>query len=262
MNDAARKFVDKVIGNPIEGRRRSDLPGRSILIREKKPVIGTFVNTGAIFAGSLVGLAAGKHLSERLKNTVMQALGLAVILIGLQMALSAKEPLTSIGCLLLGALTGELLRIEQGVEHIGEWLKSRTGSNSSTFVQGFVSASLLYLTGAMMIVGAIQDGTAGDTRTLYIKSLLDGVASIALSSTLGAGVAFSALSVLVVQGGVTLLASHLAFMHEPAVLNLVTATGGLIILGIGINLMNMTRIRIGNFLPALVYAVIWAAFFP
>lgn len=223
---------------------------------------GTFVNAGAIFAGSLAGLAAGKHLPERLKTTIMQALGLAVILIGLQMALTGKESLTSIGCLLLGALTGELLRIEQGVERIGEWLKSRTGSNSSTFVQGFVSASILYLTGAMMIVGAIQDGTVGDTRTLYIKSLLDGVASIALSSTLGAGVAFSALSVLVVQGGVTLLASHLHFLREPAVLNAVTATGGLIILGIGINLMNIARIRIGNFLPALVYAIIWAAFFP
>ncbi len=219
------------------------------------------MNAGAIFAGSLVGLAAGKHLPERLKTTVMQALGLAVILIGLQMALSGKEPLTAIGCLLLGALTGELLRIEQGVERIGEWLKSRTGSNSSTFVQGFVSASLLYLTGAMMIVGAIQDGTVGDTSTLYIKSLLDGVASIALSSTLGAGVSFSALSVLVIQGGVTLLASHLHFLHEPAVLNAVTVTGGLIILGIGINLMNMARIRIGNFLPALIYAIIWAAFF-
>ncbi len=150
-------------------------------------VTGTFVNTGAVLAGSLVGLAAGKHLPERLKITVMQALGLAVILIGLQMALSGKEPLTSICCLLLGAFTGELLRIEQGVERIGEWLKSKTGSDSSTFVQGFVFASILYLTGAMMIVGAIQDGTVGDTRTLYIKSLLDGVASIALSSTLGVG---------------------------------------------------------------------------
>jgi uncharacterized membrane protein YqgA involved in biofilm formation len=222
---------------------------------------GTFVNAGTIFVGSLAGLAAGKHLPERLKTTVMQALGLAVILIGLQMALSGKEYLASIGCLLLGALTGELLRIEQGVERIGEWLKSKTGSSSSTFVQGFVSASVLYLTGAMMIVGAIQDGTVGDTRTLYIKSLLDGVASIALSSTLGAGVAFSAISVLLVQGGVTLLASRLEFLREPAVLNAVTATGGLIILGIGINLMNMARIRIGNFLPALFYAIAWAALF-
>jgi uncharacterized membrane protein YqgA involved in biofilm formation len=224
-------------------------------------VTGTFVNTGAVLAGSLLGLAAGKHLPERLKITVMQALGLAVILIGLQMALSGKEPLTSICCLLLGALTGELLRIEQGVERIGEWLKSKTGSDSSTFVQGFVFASILYLTGAMMIVGAIQDGTIGDTRTLYIKSLLDGVASIALSSTLGVGVAFSALSVLVVQGAVTLLASRLDFLREPAVLNAVTATGGLIILGIGINLMNMAKIRIGNFLPALLYAIAWAALF-
>lgn len=221
---------------------------------------GTLVNAGAIFTGSLVGLAVGNRLPERLKTTLMQALGLAVILIGLQMALSGNEHLASIGCLLLGALTGELLKLEQGVEYIGGWLKSKSGSNSSTFVQGFVSASLLYLTGAMMIVGAIQDGTVGDTRTLYIKSLLDGVASIALSSTLGVGVSFSALSVLLVQGGVTLLASHLSFLRESAVLGAVTATGGLIILGIGINLMNMARIRIGNFLPALFYAVVWAAY--
>lgn len=222
---------------------------------------GTFVNAGAILAGALVGLAAGKHLPERLKTTVMQGLGLSVILIGLQMALSGKEPLVAIGCLLSGAVTGELLRIEQGVERVGEWLKARTGSDSLTFVQGFVSASILYLTGAMMIVGCIQDGTVGDTRTLYIKSLLDGVASVALASTLGVGVAFSALSVLLVQGAVTLLASHLDFLREPAVLSAVTATGGLVILGIGINLLNMARIRIGNFLPALFYAIAWAAFF-
>jgi uncharacterized membrane protein YqgA involved in biofilm formation len=204
---------------------------------------GTFVNAGAILAGSLVGITAGKNLPERLKTILMQGLGLAVILIGLQMALSGKEPLAAIGCLLAGGLTGELLRIEQGVERIGEWFKARTGSDSSTFV------------------GSIQDGTVGDTRTLYVKSLLDGVASIALSSTLGAGVAFSALSVLLVQGGLTLLAAHLQFLREPAVLNAVTATGGLMILGIGINLMNMARIRIGNFLPALFYAIAWAALF-
>jgi hypothetical protein len=222
---------------------------------------GTFVNAGAILAGSLVGLAAGKHFPERLKTTLMQALGLAVILVGLQMALSGSEPLTAIGCLLLGALTGELLRIEQGVEWLGNWLKRKTGSGSSTFVQGFASASILYLTGAMMIVGSIQDGAAGDSRTLYIKSLLDFVASIALASTLGPGVAFSALSVLFVQGGVTLLALHVQFLREPAILSTVTSTGGLIILGIGINLMNLTHIRIGNFLPALFYAIAWAYLF-
>lgn len=227
---------------------------------KENPLTGTFVNSGAILAGAIVGIAAGRHLPERLKTTVMQGLGLSVILIGLQMALSGKEPLTAIGFLLSGAVTGELLRIEQGVERIGEWLKSRSGSSSLTFVEGFVSASVLYLTGAMMIVGCIQDGTVGDTRTLYIKSLLDGVASVALASTLGIGVAFSAISVLIVQGAMTLLASQLAFLREPAVLDAVTATGGLVILGIGINLMNMARIRIGNFIPSLFYAIAWAAF--
>jgi len=116
-------------------------------------------------------------------------------------------------------------------------------------------------TGAMVIVGSIQDGTIGDAITLYVKSLLEGVASVALSSTLGNGVAFSALSVLVVQGAITLLASHLDFLREPAVLSAVTVTGGLMILGIGINLLEMVRIRIGNFLPALLYAILWAVFF-
>jgi uncharacterized protein len=222
---------------------------------------GTLVNTCAILAGSLIGMTAGKHLPERLKAIAMQGLGLSVILVGLRMAIPEQGSLAAIGCLLLGALTGELLRIEQGIEQIGCWLKRQAGSGSATFVQGFVTASILYLTGAMVIVGSIQDGTVGDASTLYIKSLLDGVASIALSSTFGVGVAFSAFSVLVVQGAITLLASHLYFLNEPHVLNAVIATGGLMILGIGINLLGMARIRIGNFLPALPYAIIWAVFF-
>jgi hypothetical protein len=191
----------------------------------------------------------------------MQGLGLSVMLVGLRMAIPEQGSLAAIGCLLLGALTGELLRIEQGIEQVGCWLKNRAGSSSSTFVQGFVTASILYLTGAMVIVGSIQDGTVGDASTLYIKSLLDGVASVALSSSFGVGVAFSALSVLIVQGTITLLASHLYFLRESQVLSAVTVTGGLMILGIGINLLGMARIRIGNFLPALPYAIIWAVFF-
>lgn len=219
---------------------------------------GTIANTGAILAGSLIGISAGKYLPERVKTIVMQALGLSVVFIGLKMALSGGEPIIAIGCVLLGAITGELIRIEQGIECLGEWIKTRTRSNSSTFVKGFVSASILYLTGAMMIVGSIQDGTTGDSSTLYIKSLLDGVASIALSSTLGIGVAFSAISVLLVQGSITILASKLLFMHNPAVLDAVTASGGLLIVGIGANLLEVTRIRIGNMLPAILYAILWA----
>jgi len=209
----------------------------------------------------MIGMTAGKKLPERFKTITMQALGLSVILIGLRMSLVSESSMAAIGCLLLGALTGEFLRIESGIANIGEWLKNRAGSGSATFVKGFVTASILYLTGAMVIVGSIQEGTVGDASTLYIKSLLDGVASIALSSTLGIGVAFSALSVLIVQGGITLLASHLFFLKEPDVLNAVTATGGLMILGIGINLLELTRIPIGNYLPSLLYAIAWAVFY-
>jgi len=221
---------------------------------------GTLVNTGTVIAGSIIGLAAGKRLPEGLKTLLMQCLGLATILIGMQMALSEKDVIPTIGCLLLGALTGELLNIEGGMDRLGEWLKARAHSESSTFVEGFVTTSLLYVTGAMVIVGSIQDGTTGDATTLYIKSLLDGVASIAFASTLGVGVAFSALSVLCVQGALTLLASQLSFLQQPAVLGAITATGGLLIVAIGFNLLNMVKIRIGNLLPALLYAVIWALY--
>ena len=221
---------------------------------------GTLVNTGAVIVGSLIGMAAGRRLPERLKTIMMQCLGLSTILIGLQMALSEKDVIPTIGCLLLGALTGELLNIEKAIEGLGEWLKVRARSDSSTFVEGFVTTSLLYVTGAMVIVGSIQDGTTGDATTLYIKSMLDGVASIAFASTLGIGVAFAALSVLCVQGALTLLASQLVFLQQPAVLGAITATGGLLIVAIGFNLLNMAKIRIGNLLPALVYAVLWALY--
>jgi len=224
-------------------------------------VTGTFANTGAIIAGSLVGLVLGKRLHERFKTIVMQAIGLAVILLGLQMAFTAKDVLIVTACLLAGGITGELLKIEQRVEALGEWLKTRFRSTSSTFVQGFVSASLLYVTGAMAIVGSIQDGTIGDARTLYFKSLLDGISAIAFSATLGIGVLFSALSVFVFQGSITLLASSLLFLQKPAILTAITATGGVIIMAIGTNILEMTRIRIGNFIPALFYAVLWAYFF-
>ena len=221
---------------------------------------GTLVNTGAIIVGSLIGMAAGKRLPERLKTIMMQCLGLSTILIGLQMALSEKDVIPTIGCLLIGALTGELMNIEAAIDRLVEWLKVRARSDSSTFVEGFVTTSLLYVTGAMVIVGSIQDGTTGDATTLYIKSMLDGVASIAFASTLGIGVAFAALSVLCVQGALTLLASQLTFLQQPAVLGAITATGGLLIVAIGFNLLNMVKIRIGNLLPALVYAVLWALF--
>ncbi|MER2529539.1 MAG: DUF554 domain-containing protein [Candidatus Competibacter denitrificans] len=221
-------------------------------------MIGTLVNTGTVLVGSAVGLMAGSRLPENIKTILMQALGLSVVAIGLRMALEAQHALLAIGCLLLGGVSGELLRIEQRLEGLAEILQSKLRSRSSRFVEGFVTATLLYLTGAMTIVGSIQDGTIGDPSVLLIKALLDGVASVALASSLGIGVMYSALPVLVVQGGITLLASQMAFLSEPAVLDAVNATGGLLILGIGINLLEIRRIHVGNLLPALLYAIVGA----
>jgi uncharacterized protein len=224
-------------------------------------MLGTIANTSAVLAGSFVGIVAGKHISQGLKETLMKALGLAVVVIGLQMALSEKGLIPSVACLLLGALTGEIMRIERGVERLGEYLKVRFNSSSVTFVQGFMSSTLLFITGAMVIIGCIQDGTVHNPDTLFLKSMLDGVSSIALASTLGIGVAFSALSVFVVQGSLTLAASHIAFLQEPVVLASITTTGGMMILGIGINLLGLTTIRIGNLIPALVYAAVYPLIF-
>lgn len=224
-------------------------------------MLGTWVNTGAVLVGSAIGLVAGSRLPAGVKTILMQALGLAVVAIGLRMALEAQHVLLAIGCLLLGGITGELLRIEQRLEGLAEMLRQRLRSNSERFVEGFVTASLLYLTGAMTIVGSIQDGTIGDPSVLLVKALLDGVASVALASSLGVGVLFSAFSVLLVQGGITLLAAQLAFLSQPAVLDAINAAGGLLILGIGINLLEIGRIRVGNLLPALLYAIVGALLF-
>ncbi len=224
-------------------------------------MLGTWVNTGAVLVGSAIGLVAGSRLPAGVKTILMQALGLAVVAIGLRMALEAQHVLLAIGCLLLGGITGELLRIEQRLEGLAEMLRQRLRSNSERFVEGFVTASLLYLTGAMTIVGSIQDGTIGDPSVLLVKALLDGVASVALASSLGVGVLFSAFSVLLVQGGITLLAAQLTFLSQPAVLDAINAAGGLLILGIGINLLEIGRIRVGNLLPALLYAIVGVLLF-
>ncbi len=223
-------------------------------------MIGTLVNAGAVAAGGLLGVCVGHRMAERFKTILMQALGLSVVLIGLQMALSGQRPLLSVGCLLIGAVTGEALRIEHWLTEAGVWLRARLRSDSESFVEGFVTATLLYCTGAMMIVGSIQDGTIGDPSTLYVKSILDGVASVVLASSLGVGVAFSAASVLLAQGTITVLASQLTFLQRPEVLDAVTATGGLLILGIGVNLLEIAQIRIGNLMPAVFFAIAGACF--
>ena len=166
---------------------------------------GTFVNIGAVIAGCLIGRLAGRYLSTRMRQTLMIGLGLAVLLIGLQLALQSKQLMIVIGGLIFGGLIGEMIGIEKRLEEFGERLQKRF-SGMGKVAEGFVTASLLYCVGAMAIMGALQDGLGGPPTILYAKAALDGVASIALTSTLGIGVLFSIIPLLVYQGGITLVA--------------------------------------------------------
>jgi len=219
---------------------------------------GTLFNTTTVIIGSLLGVLIGKRFTERLNTMVMHALGLVTLLIGFKMALKTENILLVIGSLALGGIIGELIRLEDGLERLGDFIKSKVKSESSTFVLGFVTSSLVFCVGPMTIVGSIKDGMTGDASILYAKSILDGFASIAFASALGIGVIFSALTVLIFQGFLTLLGAKLSFLTDPKILNELTATGGLIIVGIGFYLLGIKRIKIGNFLPALVLAVIFA----
>jgi len=221
---------------------------------------GTFINVIAILIGTGIGLLFGSRLSDHIKSTVLSGMGIFTAAVGMQMFLKTENALVVLGALILGALLGEWMKIEDWLQNLGIWLERRLpGSSeegtSSRFVRGFLAASVLYCTGPMAVLGSISDGLSGDYLTLSIKSVLDGFLSIAFASTLGVGVAFSALPVFVYQGVISLLAAQLNAIASTAMMNEMTATGGILLIGIGISsLMELKKIRVGNFLPALAIA--------
>jgi len=214
---------------------------------------GTLVNIAAVAAGCLVGRWAGQFLSDRVRNTMMAGLGLAVLLIGLQLALPSQQPMIVIGSIILGGLLGELLNIEGRLEAFGRRLQLRF-AGAGKIAEGFVTASLLYCVGAMAIMGALQDGLGGEPTILYAKSALDGIASVALTSTLGIGVLFSVLPLLFYQGAITLAAGLAAAVLTEPVINEMNAVGGLLIIAISLDLMGLKRLPVGNLLPGVFVA--------
>lgn len=226
-------------------------------------MLGTAINTGAILAGTFIGASAGSRLPERIRTIVLQVLGLAVMLIGLQMSLQTRNVLVVLGALITGGLIGEALRITDGLESFGRFLQSNLArQQSSRFGEGFVTASLVFCVGPMAILGSIQDGLVGDYRLLAIKAMLDGFISIAFAASLGWGVALSALSILVYQGSITLFAGVLSRMLTDPMINEMTATGGVIIVGIGLKLLEIKDIRLASLLPALLVAPLIMALLP
>ena len=232
---------------------------------------GTIINIITILIGSALGILFGSRLPERLKNTVTAGPGLFTLSIGISMFLKSEEALIVLGGLLIGAVLGEWWKIEEGLENLGVWIEAKVGKNknsteSDRFIRGFMTASLLFCIGPLTILGSIQDGLSGNYELLAVKSVLDGFASLAFASTLGIGVAFSVFVVLIYQGGISLLAAQLdSFITEPMMIEM-TAVGGVILIGLAISsLLEIKKIRVGSFLPALAVApfIVWIlSFFP
>lgn len=227
-------------------------------------MIGTFLNIATVLIGGALGLLFGARIPDQLKATVISGIGLFTAAMGLQMFLNTENPLIVLGSLLTGTLLGEWWKIEDGLQNLGRILEQRFSredeNGSNKFVRGFLAASLLFCVGPMTILGSIQDGLTGDYNLLAIKSVLDGFASLAFASTLGVGVIFSTIVILVYQGGISLLAAQLNSIVTPSMMNELTATGGVLLLGLAISsLLEIKKIRVGNMLPALVVAplIVW-----
>jgi uncharacterized protein len=237
-------------------------------------VTGTLINAGTVLVGTAAGALLGDRLPERIRETVMDGLGLVVLVIGMDGALAVTRPpltglvhgaaaggvpiLIALGSVLVGGIVGELVRIEAGLAAFGDALKRRFGRGQSRFTEGFVVASLVFCVGPLTILGSIKDGLSGDYSLLAVKAMLDGFAALAFASALGWGVGFSVITILLYQGGLSVAASAAAGAvpdpgASPAVAA-VTATGGVLILAIGLRLLRLREIRVANLLPALVLA--------
>lgn len=244
-------------------------------------LIGTLINVGAVIAGSLVGLLFHARLPKRLTTVAFQGIGLFTLFIGFTMAAKTKSLLVLVFSIVLGAITGELLDIDRLLNRFGEWLRrklekkreSRVVNGESTpdspfpipgpsrFAEGVVTAFLLFCMGSMTVLGAIEEGLGGRPNLLAAKSVLDGFASLALAASLGVGVLFSVIPLLIYQGGLTLLAGSLHAVMSDVVVNEVSAAGGLILIGLGITILEIKQLKVLNMLPALVFAGVLAAVF-
>lgn len=218
-------------------------------------MLGVIVNVITVIIGSTIGLLFKKGIPERISNAVMTGIGLCTIYIGISGVIECKDPLTMIISIVLGVAVGTLLRIDDGINKIGAFISSKfkkSGKNSAV-AEGFVTACLVFCIGAMTITGSIEAGLNNNNDILFTKSLLDLVSSAVLSVSLGVGVIFAALFVLVFQGGLVLLSQLLSgILNDPAIITSITSTGGLLILALGLNIIGVTKIKVADFLPAIV----------
>ena len=220
-------------------------------------MLGTIVNTLSIIVGSLIGLSFRGRIPEKYSQTIMHGIGLAVVLIGLKTAFNTDAIMIVIISFVIGSLIGEFFRIEDRLDRMGDRIGKRFSKGSDGLSKGFVSASLLYCVGAMAIIGSMESGLTGNHQTLFAKSILDGIGSVLFASTLGVGVIFSAVSVFMYQGFITITASSIKIYLIPEVVAQMSSVGGLLIVAIGIDLLDIKRIKVGNMLPAVFIPLVY-----
>lgn len=222
-------------------------------------MIGTLINSAAIAIGSLLGLLIRKGIKESLKKLIMQSIGLCVILIGIQGALKTEQMLLMILSMSIGGFVGNLINLDNKLERLGSWTQHKLTRNQQDdqFAKGFVTASMIFCVGAMAVVGALDSSIRGDHSTLIAKAMLDGITSIVLAGSLGAGVMLSAVAVLVYQGVIALFGTLIAPLLTAELITEVSAIGGLLITAIGINMVLDSKIKVMNLLPALLVPAVY-----
>lgn len=216
---------------------------------------GTIINAAAVIIGSSIGLLIHSKLPKKIISISFQGIGLFTLFLGVTMASKTNDYLIMIFSIVIGSIIGELLAIDKGIDKFSNWLKNKVKSNNAKFSEGFVTSFLLFCMGSMTILGAIEEGLGNEPNLLLAKSLLDGFSSVALAASMGIGVLFSAIPLLLFQGGLTLFAGALEGFLTEAMINELTAVGGLLLIGLGINILEIKTLKITNMLPALVIAV-------
>ena len=231
-------------------------------------MLGTIVNTVAIIVGSIAGLFLKGGIPKRIDEAIMKALGLSVLYVGISGSLKCTDTLLLILSLVIGVIIGECINLDRALQNLGKWIedkfKKQAGAEGS-ISEGFVAASLLFCVGSMAIVGSIQSGLEGKHETLFVKSMLDGITSIIYTSTMGIGVIFSAVAVFLYQGVITMASGFLESVLVDAQITNIGAIGSVLIIALGLNMLEITRIKVANFLPAIfipmLYYVIQSLFF-
>ena len=220
-------------------------------------MLGAIVNTLTVLIGGLIGLMLKKGISERFSDIIMKGIALCVLFIGISGSLTGSTVIISIVCVVIGGLIGEAIGLEAGINKLGDKLQDKfaKGDGQSSISKGFVTASLVFCVGAMTIVGALQSGIEGDHSTQFTKAILDGIGAIVFASSMGAGVLLSAGTVLVLQGGITLMAQWIAPLLTDVIISQMTNIGSILIIGLSLNMLGLTKLKVMNYVPAIILPI-------